>query len=151
MAAASGGAAQLVWPGSPWRARRWGEATMLQPHQPAPLPSVPAGTSAAPSGAARPHPHTWSSSQTTSTPPPHPAAFPATPGFVPIICIFSSSPHCRPNHKSFSGRALRKSPHASVEPGGLASETPFPKSSGPEGVSGLSSGVPGPPEAEPGS
>lgn len=67
-------------------------------------------------------------------PPPHPAASPATSGFVPIICDVSSSPHCRPNHKSFSGRALGRSPHASVEPQGLASETPFPESSGLEGV-----------------
>lgn len=47
------------------------------------------------------------------------AAFPATPGFVPIICIFSSSPHCRPNHKSSSSSSSggwERAPHALQHP-----------------------------------
>lgn len=41
-------------------------------------------------------------------PPPRLAAFPATPGFVPVICTFSSSPHCGPNHTSFFRRGPGK-------------------------------------------
>lgn len=135
MAGTLRGTAQQAWSGGPGRARRWGEA---------------AGAKLPPPWNAH-HTHICSPIWNSRAPPPHMvrqpdlqcppppalpprlAAFPATPGFVPIICIFSSSPRCRPNHKSFSGGALGKSPHASAEPRGLTSETPLLESSGPEG------------------
>lgn len=127
VAAAWGGA---QWPGleAPKRPQRWegscGAAAPpkrsprahLQPHLAQPGPTRAHGPAARPP--ARP-----------PAPPPRLAAFPATPGFIPIISIFSSSPHCRPNHKSISGRALGKSAPSfrrapRLAPRGLLPESP---------------------------
>lgn len=72
---------------------------------------APTGTCAAPSGAAAPTPppaHMVLQLGFRHAPP-RLAAFPATPRFVPTICIFSPSLHCRPDHKSSLASALGKS------------------------------------------